>query len=47
MKSGKHACEALKDMPNVTVEPFSGLTVEYAAQRGLRPAARAARRFGF
>ena len=28
------ACEALKDMPNVTVEPFSGLTVEYAAQRG-------------
>ncbi|SCM72009.1 pantetheine-phosphate adenylyltransferase [Desulfovibrio sp. 86] len=26
--------EALKDEPKVIVEPFSGLTVEYAAQRG-------------
>ena len=28
------AREALKDEPRAVVEPFSGLTVEYAAQRG-------------
>ena len=28
------ACEALKGQHNVTVEPFSGLTVEYAVARG-------------